>query len=743
MMSALLVAMLGPLEQPPATARTPVRTGAADSVQVCVRDAVTSAPVVGATVRFADGTSRVLDGACMSLPRTRSTMIVARVGYRPDTVAIGASAASDGAPTLALLVPRTHAMASGATSAGVTPSGIAPTGIAPTGIAPTGIAPARLTTQRVTAAAPVAARAGAVPATLEADAARERGVSTMNGVIALLPYTTLRSARGESGLSLRGARREQVVITLDGLPLNDPATGLADVSDLPLAAVHSATVVPGADPLGAGSGASGGVLALSTAPQRVAHLRTGAFGHWAAEGAWTHRVRGARVHGSLSHRRVANDFAFLNEGGAVPVRERRINNDEVRTVATASVVAARTQWMALASIGERGMVGAANVRAYDEDRSRTARVLLRGETDVAGTLLTTGLRHFTLAYRNPASPALDARATAWAADVEWRGRTGWGAWRIGSGGDGLTGTGNVVQRRARGFASWAWQRVAPDRPVRDVSARDRLDFDVGVRADAVERHGVQPTGSAGLSWRALGTRAGSSLAVLARTAQAVRVPTLYDLYFSSPQRLAVRALDPERVTLDASMGLHATWQGRAWRGRAWRATGEGTLVSRDTRNAIVWFPGNFGWSPANVGRERLRGTEVRAEVAAGELMVSAWHTWYRTTLRSGLLDIPTPYVPQHSAAVTGAWRRWGQTLSANVRYQGRRPFTAGPRNPLFELPAVTITDVAWSRRFASSHLDALLSVALENVTDVRWQSVRGFPMPGRGWSAALTFSPQS
>jgi hypothetical protein len=215
------------------------------------------------------------------------------------------------------------------------------------------------------------------------------------------------------------------------------------------------------------------------------------------------------------------------------------------------------------------------------------------------------------------------------------------------------------------------------------------------------------------------------------------VPTLYDLYFSSPQRLAVRPLDPERVTLDASAGTQAVWQAVRW-----RAVVEATLVSRDTRNAIVWFPGNFGWSPANVGLERLRGTESRLDLYTARASVSAWHTWYRSELRSGELLIPTPYVPQHAAAITGAWRVGAHTLSTNVRHQGPRPFTAGPRNPLFELPAVTVADIAWAQRHLLSRVEALWSVTLDNITDVQWQSVRGFPMPGRGWSASLTLAPR-
>src|SRR5690606_33976121 len=123
----------------------------------------------------------------------------------------------------------------------------------------------------VTLGASAAERRNAV--TLDADSARAFGVGTTGALVALLPYTFPRSARNEATLSLRGARREQVAVTLDGLPLTDPATGLADLADIPLVALGGMTVAPGSDPIGTGPGAAGGVLALHTGAGTVVSTR--------------------------------------------------------------------------------------------------------------------------------------------------------------------------------------------------------------------------------------------------------------------------------------------------------------------------------------------------------------------------------------------------------------------------------------------------------------------------------------
>jgi len=75
---------------------------------------------------------------------------------------------------------------------------------------------------------------------------------------------------------------------------------------------------------------------------------------------------------------------------------------------------------------------------------------------------------------------------------------------------------------------------------------------------------------------------------------------------------------------------------------------------------------------------------------------------------------------------------------------GARPYTAGPRNPAFELPAVARLDMGLAYRLplAARWSGSLVSLALDNATGVRWQSVQGFPMPGRTWQFALHLMPR-
>ncbi len=575
--------------------------------------------------------------------------------------------------------------------------------------------------------------------TVQVAEARSMGIGTVSGLVSALPFVAPRSARGELGLSLRGARREAVGITLDGLALNDPATGIADVSDLPLVMLGSATVALGSDPINVGSGATGGVLALHSAPTRAVALRVGAFGARSAEAAWNGIVGNRLIYTGAGYRTAQNDFAFDNDAAVAdagaPVRETRVNNDERRGVGVVGIAGERAQSLLLVSTGERGMVGAANVRTYDNDRARTTRVLLRTQASLSGVRILAGVRALELGYRDPARPVLDSRSRAGAADVEVRGLYRRLAWRLGGGGDRVSDGGSLEQSRARGFAV-----------VTNAWGTDRTRLEGGARVDAVGTLGVLPSFNAALSRELAGDPLSgrTSVSIGARIAQAVRVPTLYDLYFSSPQRLFVRTLRPERVSFDGEVNA---------RGSSRTALGvfgaHASLVARDTRDAIIWFPGNFGWSPSNVGVERLRGAEGRLSFERAHVSVSAWGTVYDTDLTTGALRIPTPYVARTSGGGQVALRAGETSASAIVRSSGPRPFTAGPRNPAFELPGTTSIDLGLSHRIvvrpgarlARASADALIVLSLENAAGLSWQSVRGFPSPGRAWAVNITLTP--
>ncbi|MDQ6886998.1 MAG: TonB-dependent receptor [Gemmatimonadota bacterium] len=562
------------------------------------------------------------------------------------------------------------------------------------------------------------AQIGHLVATRSHDALREQGLSSMDEVLSRLPFVSARGSRGQVALSMRGSRPGQLLVLLDGVPLNDPATGAADVADIPLSALGTVRAVPGAAASSLGSGASGGVLDLTTASTTEASLRAGSLGALGIGLSGRQRAGQARLQlgGELS--RATNDYAFVNDGGAADTLERRRNEDERRGALFGSLLAPSLQIALLYTGSERGLAGPMNVRALDAARGTSERGLLRLSLAPGGSpwQMSGALRTLATAYRNPGFPT--QRATSLSGDLEVGRRAGQPAVEIraGLGADRVSGTALPDSMRPRAFLSAG-----------STAAADVWSTRLELRGDAIRGAGVRLSPSLAVERR-------GPLTLFARVAQGFRAPSFYDLYFASPQWIdPSRVLAPERVMLDGELGA------RVSRGPA---AASASLFLRHTADAIIWFPGTFGWSPANVTWERVQGAEGRGSLtfAAGE--AEAWGGIRSTRARTADgLDVPTPYVPRLDGGALARAHRGDLSLTASLTLLGRRPFAIVPRpTPSVELPAVALADLvgAWH---PAKPLAPLVTVAVRNITDRRWQSIVRYPMAGRSWSVGVTLRP--
>lgn len=120
-----------------------------------------------------------------------------------------------------------------------------------------------------------------------------------------------------STVSLRGASSQQVNVYLDGVLLNDLATGTVDLGRISLHQVDSIEIYRGAPPVQFGQSAIGGaILIKSRAPMTASSgevavgygsfntSKASASGAWRASPAWT-------LNGSLGYQASDNDFRFL------------------------------------------------------------------------------------------------------------------------------------------------------------------------------------------------------------------------------------------------------------------------------------------------------------------------------------------------------------------------------------------------------------------------------------------------
>ena len=120
-------------------------------------------------------------------------------------------------------------------------------------------------------------------------------------------------------LSIRGSSPEQVLVTLDGVPLNDAAGGPVDLSRLPVGNLARVEIYRGVSPVAFGASAIGGVLALETQSGGRRRLEaTVSGGSWWERGV---RLFGADVFGAgdvavgIDYAGARGDFTYWNDGG--------------------------------------------------------------------------------------------------------------------------------------------------------------------------------------------------------------------------------------------------------------------------------------------------------------------------------------------------------------------------------------------------------------------------------------------
>jgi hypothetical protein len=187
-----------------------------------------------------------------------------------------------------------------------------------------------------------------------------------------------------------------------------------------------------------------------------------------------------------------------------------------------------------------------------------------------------------------------------------------------------------------------------------------------------------------------------------------------------------------------------------------RSASRGPRSRGAQRDAIVWFPGNFGWSPANVGRERAAGAELRAVIAPrptslGLVSARGWGGVYSAQLDVARtvgprLVIPTPYVARASGGATPSCD--AAPASSPDRAGARpRPFASAPASRAYELPAVALVGLRAGATFGGRSGRLLVTVGADNVGAAEWQSVRGYPtsrarLVARGHARPLTVSPR-
>ena len=514
------------------------------------------------------------------------------------------------------------------------------------------------------------------------------GIQTLAEALQLLPEVFVRTYGGAGGLaepSIRGFGPGQVLVLLDGVPLNNVALGQVDLSTISLNGVQRIEVLRGPFAALAGSGAVGGVINIVTGA--AGSTVTGRYG-----GAGERRLSMTRDLGAVT--------LGLDVGGGDGYR---LNSDAADVTLRADLRIHRDLRVSIhhhrADVGTPGDVGAPT----PSDRQSSDRTVfqvqwMNGDTGRGRAYYTVE----TLSFLTPFGTST-YRAALVGSELQRQ-------WPLSSARVLVAGVEVQGQRLdAEVFGS----------PIREnaVVGAAYLQYDaalsphalvsLGLRLDTHSRYGT-----------ALNPRAGISVGLDERTriraavGRTFRGPTFLHLFFpgcSNP------GLGPESAWA-AELGIERALSGGVIGATAFAAEAVNLISS--------------GCPPLNVNEASFRGVSVEGRTRLGvrallRLSLTAQQAIDRAT------GTTLPRVPALAANATLTYRLSdASSLAAIVQYVGPRrdvDFSVIP-STMVETPAYVDLGLRYQHRTVGGWT---LTVGIDNALDARYEVVKGFPAPGR------------
>jgi vitamin B12 transporter len=232
----------------------------------------------------------------------------------------------------------------------------------------------------------------------------------------------------------------------------------------------------------------------------------------------------------------------------------------------------------------------------------------------------------------------------------------------------------------------------------------------GLRHDDHRRFGGATSFGADLSWLVA-----PDLRLRASVGEGFKAPSLFQLHSDFGNAL----LRPENST-SFDLGL-------AWKGRGQWPYAAVTLYRRDTEDLIVF---TSSWTYDNIGRARSQGVEIEAgaALAPGLTLLGAYSLSDNANRTAGSANFgnPLPRRPRHALSLATEWDLGAPVLGADLRWVSAS----------FDDPAATVRMPSYATLDLTARWPVSERVELfgriENLWDEHYQTAAGYASPARG-----------
>lgn len=545
------------------------------------------------------------------------------------------------------------------------------------------------------------------------------------------------SYNGLSTLSFRGTSTAQTGILWHGIPLNQAANGLLDLSLLPSGLFNEIRVLHGGGSSLLGSGMIGGSIHLGSEPlfesglEVQAGLFGGSFGNIGGSAGFTFSSEKWVSNTRLIGKNADNNFTYTDLSGD----DQRLRNARQRQGGILQDLYYRTTngWTIGASVwlqeNDKQIPATLTSKPSDasqNDRSLRSMASVKKQLKKGDLQLKTALIADRSHYQDPdslESVAIDSKIASdvWISDVQFNHSLG--SIILLNGGSRYIYTeaksdfyeNLETQNQAAVFASFLLQVPSID-----------WKFNLNLRQEWVDNYSVPFTPAFGAEGRIFRFISGK-----VSVSRNFRIPTLNDRYWipgGNPD------LQPESSwNQEASLIFNLNM--RKMRNKTRMVF---TVFNADVDQWILWIPDGNLWTAQNVQKVWARGGEIEYRssfyLGATQIAFNGGYTYARSTNQKTTSENDQSYqkqliyVPEHRYFFTGKLLYKGYSFAYNQSSTGKRYTT---RDNSESLPGYSLGNIYLRKILVRNRHSIDMGLAVNNIWDVDYQSVQYNPMPGR------------
>lgn len=556
------------------------------------------------------------------------------------------------------------------------------------------------------------------------------------------------SKSGEAKLSVKGGPSKEVLVLLNGVSINSPITGEADINSVPLNSVSSVEFREGGESAAYGAGAVGGVLSISTSSGTGSDITldglTGQYDEMSWGGSANIELgKLASVGATRSGYTASNDFFFDDLKGDTP---RRQNADIWRMSENYSTSFDARGWpeieLSLSRFEQRNGIPGFQYQLNPTARKSETRSILSARTRFdrinwyvdarysykdfeQGYIDTFSFIETNHEYKNNLHQISTELGASLPHDVSATlGATGaYETFGINNLLEPSLSFKNVVERRLSLLAS-----MRKHTPVTEAPIEARVDVRASLRGDVSSFSGpvYSPSVSGGI-----GLRKWAIVRMDVSYGKSFRSP-LYSSLFWSDGTFAVGNpdLEPERLE-----------QSKAEASLSFPVAGElrisATYTHSAYRDLIYWHRSHDNkFTPRNLSGALVFDRTMRAEwdIDPLNLRISYSNTDQISKNRSWIdvrHDRQLVYRPRYLQHFSARYSNAFVDLEYRMRHSSKRYIRDANTK---ELPGFTVSDISAGLKFQTSIMSGRLQYDIHNLTNAEYQLIERYPLPGRRWS---------